>query len=89
MIVPVAERELHTVAPDVFRVENSQIIGDGARIDYSKSGNFAYAVGAHAFGSKILDRVNADVTIVPTNGDLGCACFLYFERCWHKEVRGQ
>lgn len=85
VIVSVAERELHAVAANVFRAEHRKIVGHGLRIEYAKAGHLTNAVGAHALGSKILDRVDADVTVIPSNSYFGRACLLYFEWCGHKD----
>jgi hypothetical protein len=85
VVVTVAKHKLHSVTTNVFGAYYSEIIGDGSWIKYAKAGNFADAVSAHAFGPQMLDRIHAHVPVVPFDGDLGCASFLYLKRSGHRK----
>lgn len=85
VVVTIAEHELNTVSADVIGAEHCKIVGDGSRIEDTKPGYFAHAVGAQALGPQVLDRVDAHVSIVPSDGDLVRPGFLYLKRVWHME----
>src|SRR5215510_4273099 len=67
VVVPVAERKLYAIAPNVFRAQNCQVVGNGSRIEDSQPGYFTDTIGAQTLRSKIFDWKYADVTIVPSN----------------------
>ena len=87
VVVPVAEHELNAVAPDVIGFQDRQVFGDRSRVEYAKPGYFAYAVCAHAFGAKVLDRKQAHMTVVPANGYLAGLRLLYLEWNWGRHKK--
>src|SRR5215475_14920954 len=63
VVVPVAEHKLDAVAPNVFRAQNCQIVGNGSRIEDSQPGYFTDTIGAQTLRPKIFDWKYAEVTI--------------------------
>src|SRR5262245_10158587 len=87
IVVPIAERKLHAIATHMLGTKNGQILGYCPRIEYPKPRHLADAVGTHTLRSEVLDRINADVTVIPSYRDLSRAGLLYLERCRHNRVR--
>jgi hypothetical protein len=81
--VAVAESEFHSVSTDVLGVQNSQLLGDSSRVEYSQSGNFADAIGAGALGPEELDGKDADMLVIPADSYFATACLLYFKWYWN------
>lgn len=80
----IAEGEFDAVTADVFGAQHRQIVGYRSRIEDAQTGNFADAIRTQTLGTQILYSVDAQVAVIPGNGDLVWTCLFYFKRAGHQ-----